>query len=598
MPPESVTFTYNGSDTVVAMITSPQFGTTYRLTCGDPASSSVAATAAGPPVFLTVNTVGGLAPSETFYAQVEEDGTGFPTFGATVFSFGSTQEFAFVARWDFDGDKTVSALFTGSIGDAYSVTIIDSAGSGSNSDPGTGSPQTVTAVSSATCADDYFWAFLYDDTTGLPLSVRLFTAGLAGEGFPGNPRTNIPAPTQVFGGSRFYEAPPWRFIVTDLESNTLTFLDRLGLDRSVTITRAASRVISVRVPSDNPEVNIPAVVDGEPFVNEGTRLIYAFRREAPEGGPPWVVRAAGIVLETSDDADSDHATTTVTAYDPWKYLYRRPILTAGVVPGDYSYPAGATANEIIIDQLDLANITEPLFFDWGQTAFYTGTIETTAAFPNDGDGFAMTFRAGQTLGEMLDLLVATGTCDVVFDPIYDPDNRPGMVAQMSIYQRAGSFRANAVMGWDRWPRSVVQLSRQVLGTERANVMQMYAGQGGPAVDPAIDTPSLVKFGQYWALQYLPGVPSLAGAHTIAQRQLALLKDGLYTYSLSPAAERAPLLFEEYREADEVPLYASQRFRAPIDGVALRIESIPIVIGDDQLERVNQMLVSYAPESGS
>ncbi len=129
-------------------------------------------------------------------------------------------------------------------------------------------------------------------------------------------------------------------------------------------------------------------------------------------------------------------------------------------------------------------------------------------------------------------------------------------------------------------------------------MQMYAGQGGPPVPQELDTASLVRFGQYWALQYLPGVPSIAGAHTIAQRQLALLKDGQYTYSLSPAAERAPRLFEEYREADEVPLFASDRFRDPISGVNLRIESIPIVIGDDQLERVNQMLVSYAPESGS
>jgi hypothetical protein len=30
----------------------------------------------------------------------------------------------------------------------------------------------------------------------------------------------------------------------------------------------------------------------------------------------------------------------------------------------------------------------------------------------------------------------------------------------------------------------------------------------------------------------------------------------------------------------------------------RVQAIPIVIGDDQLECVNQMLVSYTPESGS
>lgn len=414
----------------------------------------------------------------------------------------------------------------------------------------------------------------------------------------------VETPTQVFGGSRFYEAPPWRIIVGDLEDNTLTFLDRLAMDRSVTVTRAAARVISGRVPSDNPEVNIPAPLpDSEPFLSEGVRLVSCFRREAPSGSGehPWVCRARGIVLSLSDDADSDHATSTFTAYDPWKYLYRRPVINpnTGSPLTESSYPAGARASDIIIEQLFLAGVDGgTIFTDYGQTDFYDGTIEATEPLPDEGDGTGITFRPGTTLGEMLDVLVATGTCDVVFDPIYDIANRPGLLCQLSIYRSAGEFRANAVMGWDRWPRSLVQLSRQVEGTERANIVQMFAGQGGPAAPQEQDAASLARFGQYWATQYFPGVPTLAGAHLIAQRQLALLKDGQYTYTLSPASERAPLLFEEYREADTVPVYASERFRDPISGVPVRVEAIPIVIGDDELERVNQMLVSFAPESGS
>jgi hypothetical protein len=409
-------------------------------------------------------------------------------------------------------------------------------------------------------------------------------------------------PTQVFGGSRFYEAPPWRFIVGDLEDNTLTFLDQLAMDRSVTVTRAASRVISGRVPSDNPEVNIPAPApDSEPFVSEGTRIVSCFRREAPAGSAPWVCRARGLVLSLTDDADTDHATSTFVAYDPWKYLYSRPVINPDTdSPLDAtSYPAGYRANNIITEQLLLAQVDGgTVFTDFDSTAFYTGTIENTDPLPDGGDGLAVTFPTGTTLGEMLDILVATGTCDVVFDPIYDIANRPGLLCQLSIYRSAGSFRPNAVMGWDRWPRSLVQLSRQVEGTERANITQMYAGLGGLSVPEESDAASIARFGQYWSLAYLPGVPSLAGAHTIAQRQLALLKDGQYTYSISPASERAPLLFEEYREADTVPIYASDRFRDPISGLPVRVESIPIVIGDDELERVNQMLVSFAPESGS
>lgn len=417
---------------------------------------------------------------------------------------------------------------------------------------------------------------------------------------------SIAAPTQVFGQEHFFEGPQWRILSSDLADDVLTFLDGLAMDRSCTITRGAARVMGFRVPSDNPEVNIPAPdPDADPNVAEGTRLVSFFRREGRDGsfGHRWVIRGRGIALDVTDNADTDHATTVVNAYDPWKYLYRRPVLLDdGSLPGDAGkvYAAGTSWSDIIIDQFTIAEGTGggTIFTDYGLTAFYGGTIETTDPLPDLGDGTAVKFASGTTLGEMLDQAVASGTCDVVFDPIYDIANRPGTLCEVSIYTRAGALRENAIFGWDKFPRNVVDLSRQILGTERANRVQMYAGQGGPPVPEESDAASIAKFGEYWALQYLPGVPSIAGAHTIAQRQLALLKNGQFTYALTPAAERAPLLFAEYREADTVPLHASRRFRAVIPGHHVRVESIPIVMGDDQLERVNQMLVSYVPETGS
>jgi hypothetical protein len=414
-----------------------------------------------------------------------------------------------------------------------------------------------------------------------------------------------PTPSTAFGSDRFHETPGWRFIVTDLAGATLTFLDHLALDRSVTVTRGAARVIDVRVPSADPEVNIPAPdPDGDPWVSEGTRLVYAFRREGRTGSmlPPWIIRAAGLVLGLDDSADADHATSTVTAYDPWKYLYRRPVLLAdGSFPGEAGrvYPAGTSADDIIIEQFSLAEANgTPIFTDYASTGFYAGTIESCDPLPDGGDGLAITFARGATLGEMLDTLAATGTCDPVFDPVYDPVNRPGILCDFSLYRTAGEFRPDAIFGWDQWPRNTVQLTRQIDGSARANRMRMFAGQGGPPVPEVDDASSIARFGDYWATQYLVGVPSIAGAHTIAVRQLALLRSGQLTFSLSPAAERAPLLFQEYREADTVPLYASNRFRDPILGTRVRVESIPIAIGDDQLERVASMLVSYSPEGGS
>lgn len=410
---------------------------------------------------------------------------------------------------------------------------------------------------------------------------------------------------RVFSPDRFYEAPPWRIIVSNLDDVVLTGLDKLAMDRSLTIVRNGPRVMGCRVPSDNPEVNIPAPApDGDPFVHEGTRFLSYFRRDGRVGSvdAPWKIHGRGIILDATDSADGDIATSTLTAYDPWKYLYRRPVLKAdGSYPGDLGviYPAGTRASDIILEQFAAAEITgSPIFIDYNTSAFWAGTIEDTDPLPDGGDGIALTFQRGTPLGEMLDTLVATGTCDIVLDPVYDITNRPGILVDLSVYRSAGSYKPQAIFGWDRWPRNVTQLSRQVDGTARANQVQMFAGQGGPPVPLETDPLSIAKFGDYWAQQYLPGVPSIAGAHAIAQRQLALNAQGQVTYSLSPTAERAPLLFDEYREADTVPLVASSRFRKAIDGDTLRIESIPIAIGDDQLERINAMLVSLVPELGS
>lgn len=402
-----------------------------------------------------------------------------------------------------------------------------------------------------------------------------------------------------FGLGRFYEAPPWRFVVTNLESEIQTWLDKLALDRSVTKTRGQATVIDTGVPADNPEVNILAL-DGDPFVAEGTRLVFAFRREG--GTPPWRIRAAGIVLGLRDNADSDVSISTVTAYDPRQLLWRRPVTSddAGTLPEDtlgLVYLA-ASADAILTEQLDRmlawetaeGNPLPDAGLDWGQTYFYTGTIEATPAIDE------ITLSRGTSIGELMGKLEETGTCDLVIDPVWDPVNRPGIVGQLSIYERAGSARYAAVFGWDTFPKNLVGIDRVTDGRERVNDLQFYAGQGGAPVAPVTAAGSLAKFGRYFAQQFFPGQVSVAAVEAISDRVLALQRNGQTTFALNAAAERAPIPLSEFDIFDTVPVYASNRLREAT-ATMLRVESIPILIGDDQLERVGQLLVSIDPESG-
>lgn len=187
MPAESVAFTYDGATTATATITGVTLGRDYAFICGDPASTPLHLTADADPFVITVSDIAVANPGDTFYGEAQSDAPFFHVIGATIFEDGTSGEYPFAATWTFDGDKTVTCTFASTLGVDYELTIFDSAGSGSDSDTGTGGALVLTAVSSNTCADDYFWVVL--QVLGeLSFADRVFTAGLAGEGFLGNPQ--------------------------------------------------------------------------------------------------------------------------------------------------------------------------------------------------------------------------------------------------------------------------------------------------------------------------------------------------------------------------------------------------------------------------
>lgn len=393
-----------------------------------------------------------------------------------------------------------------------------------------------------------------------------------------------------------YRSPAWRFVVLDLITfEVLSFLDVLATSRAVTYTLDDATQAQMVVPSDSPEVNIPwPDPDDDPFLSEGSRTLLGLRRDGPPEAP-WTPRFHGIIMQLEDTAQTDNAYSHLTAWDPWKYLMARPVCKAdGSLPGVNGLSFTATRIDVVLGTL-LANTIDnqgvtgiDLGLDYSGTAYYAGTIEMLPEID-------INFQQGLSVGEAWQQLTNQNDCDIILRAIYDPINRPGYLVEGSIYAQAGADRDDAIMAWNMPSRSLVQISRMQDGTLRANKVKFFAGQGGLApsgsgIPVQTDAPSVAKYGEYWRQQFFPS-QNVAGIVTLlAQAEVALSKDGRETVTISPAPERSPHPFDDYFLGDRVPVYASSALRAPLAGYQ-RIYGIPLQIGDDATEQVQQLLTS-------
>lgn len=390
---------------------------------------------------------------------------------------------------------------------------------------------------------------------------------------------------------QFINGKLWRFVVADLACATITLLDHLASSRNVTYTLNAPAVASGNVPSDNPEVNIieGGSLTGDPFLSYSDRLLFGFRREGPDGSNagPWIIRFAGILMQLEDAAQSDDAVSTYTAYDPWQYLMSRPVRNPSLeLPGTDGLSYNATPGSQIARDLIVNTIAADgsVFVDVDG-----GTLETTA----DLD---INFTQGSSVGDALTQLCNTGTMDIWFSPVYDPVSLPGIIANLNTYVQQGSEKDGAIMSWDSPSKSLVAISRLLDGSQLANNVQFYNGQGGPPVALQTDAASVAKYGSYWGQQFQPVEITSQAVIALAQMQLLLRQIGRRTLTVNPAPERSPEPFTEYFLGDLVPVYATNRLRQPIPTPSettnyQRVYAIPIDISDNALETVTQLLTS-------
>lgn len=393
---------------------------------------------------------------------------------------------------------------------------------------------------------------------------------------------------------KFAGTPIWRFVVTNRVGETITFLDRLCTERNVTRILDKPAVASGRVPSDSREVNLPyQVPTGDPFLHHNSRRLYCMRREAWGLEDPWVCRFAGIIMQLEDEA-TDPPTSSFTAYDPWEYLYARPLINSeGEIPGVNGLKYNNTRGDVIAKQLLVNSVAAngPVGID-----FDSGTFQHTAQV-------TIEFQQATSVGEAWEQLCATGTIDIVLEPVYDPAT-PNVLAKMHTYKQAGKRRDAAIFAWDLPGRSIAGMSRMIDGTppNLANKLRFYASGTGRHLPSATVTraDSVSKYGQYWYQQNVVSERKTGGNAAIELMALAeaiLRENGHKTLSFDPMPERSPMLYREYDIGDIVPVWASRNLREPIeptltDGVPTggyqRVYAIPVDIDDNGAEHVGEL----------
>ena len=442
-------------------------------------------------------------------------------------------------------------------------------------------------------------------------------------------------------------SPLWRWLVTDLAGSSITILDKLATERFVQPNLNAPLELSGSVSSDSPIVNI-LHTDNFPYLTEGIRQIYGFRREYDTivdtscdlgGHGLYSIRASTLVLQITDEANAGDARSRFTAWDPWQYLFYRPIYVDDGASGNmlipqtgYTYDSAWTMDEVVIDILTrMSNVVDvaspPLasqyaFTDWGWSGFYAtnctdSVIETCAT---SADGWHI--EPATSIGQALQDICAAGYMDIVLLPIYDPVNRPGILCEMSIYAQnsdpdsgAGTRNYTAKFAWDAPGRSSTGFTDLFDGTQRANKIQYRNGQAGPLVTVQRDATSIARYGEYWAEQSFPAQTQAIAVEAIAAEQLVLRKDYKQTLTINPAPEFSPEPFVDYYLGDRVPVFLGRAQRGtyqlgdnsprqplppgyqgvlptpdPATLVWQRIYGIPVNIDDNGVETVRELLV--------
>lgn len=187
---ESVAFSFNGTDTLVATIYNAVIGTHYGMVCysGDGGSTPADDTAVSDTLVLTISDISLDNSVPTFEADVYDVDTN-DYYACTLYpTDGSTEEFAWDAVWTYDGDSTVTVTIPALVGGSYEMFSDGPAGADSTSPVVAQSQSQLFVFVMSTPPTGLISVSISRGPVYRPYGVRVFRAGQAGIGFAGNPR--------------------------------------------------------------------------------------------------------------------------------------------------------------------------------------------------------------------------------------------------------------------------------------------------------------------------------------------------------------------------------------------------------------------------
>ena len=352
--------------------------------------------------------------------------------------------------------------------------------------------------------------------------------------------------------------------------------------------------------------------DGDPLLAQSNRLAYLFLNENPTCDmvdTRWVCRASGIAMSPSDTGDADTSTTHVTFYDPWQYMMGLPCfadqegtpipqigLTFASVKGNV---IAYTLLQNTLLSLAALDIQLGFYADipnaYSGTTYWDGTNEDTPELD-------FVVQQGTSLGQALQNLASTGNdvegtaqcIDIIFEPIWDPVNRPGFTSQISVYNLAGVVQPTAPMAWGRFTYTAVTAERDHDGTPGSfvNVAQFVPGQGGALdhVPPVQLAASVMKYNSSWLQQFFPSQPFVTVTNNLAIQILQLQGQGKRTFAVDPDPLRAALPFRDYNIGDRIPVFSTDSQRLAASGYQ-RVQTIPFQVNADGVTMVSKLLTS-------
>lgn len=366
----------------------------------------------------------------------------------------------------------------------------------------------------------------------------------------------------------------WRYFITDRNGVGITDFSHLASDRSCRVLLNTPLALRGAVPSDDPQVWLPYTDGYGPYLDEGIRFLYGFRRQS-DTPPYYTVQAATLLGLVEDDAVEDDAVTRFTGYDPLHYCFSRPVCDFdGNLPDENGMTVATVcggagdqqAADVICNLIGNTIFNHgSVFIDagaaFGGTGSFVGTLETGAGMLVPA---ATTFQQGMSVGEAIAQLTDAGYCDLWMQPIYEPMVRPEFLVQLNVYAQKGAEQPEVIFAWNAPGRTLVALNRQEDGGGRANRVRIGAGMGGLyGYSPTqTDAASITKYSEYWAQQFMPAVTDVAEAESIADAILLLRSLGKTTVTWRPAEEQSPTPWGvDYTLGDRVQVWATpERFR--------------------------------------